>query len=130
MEFHLGRLIDHVGQMAFVRLSINYSAEDGETVEEIGSLCNELGLEYSLDERNDWLMRAFHREPEGATHLLVIVSPATVKSLWVPFQLGRAEEHGISILPYLTYSALDLPQFLQGRSCIHGIEALRTRLRP
>lgn len=113
-----------------MKLSIHYSTEDRQAAQEISSLCDELGLEYSLSERNDWLMRAFHGDPEGATHLLVVVSPVSMKSLWVPFQLGRAEERGLAVLPYLSYPLEQKPpQFLRGRSWVRGIDDLRARLR-
>ena len=112
-----------------VKLSISYSQEDRETALRIGSMCDELRIDHVLDERNDWLMHALRQRPEGSTHLLVIVSPANEKSWWLPFQLGRATEHGITIVPYQARLTQGLPSFLRDSSRVVGLESLGGHVR-
>jgi hypothetical protein len=45
--------------------------------------------------------------------LIVILSPGSLKSQWVPFEVGQATALGKKVLPYLTHPALEVPLFLK-----------------
>ena len=111
-----------------MRLSINYSLHDEYAVRGITSLCDDLGLEYSLEERDDWLTHALRPASEDSTHMLFVISPATTASWWLPFQLGRAAERRMDVLPYLTESVSVPPSFLEAGEWVCGHQDLRSRL--
>ncbi len=111
-----------------MKLSINYELQDEDVVRGITSLCDEIGVEYSLEERDDWLMHALRPASEDSTHMLFVISPATTKSWWLPFQLGRAAERRMDVLPYLTEPARVLPSFLAASGSVCGDQDLKTRL--
>ena len=73
-----------------MKLSINYELPDEDAVRGITSLCDELGLEYTLEESDDWLTHALRPASEDSIHMLLVISPVTTTSGWLPFQLGRA----------------------------------------
>ena len=111
-----------------MKLSINYELQDEDVVRGITSLCDEIGVEYSLEERDDWLMHALRPASEDSTHMLFVISPATTKSWWLPFQLGRAAERRMDVLPYLTEPPRVLPSFLEASALVSGDQGLRSRL--
>ncbi len=111
-----------------MKLSINYELQDEDAVRGITALCDELELKYSLEERDDWLTHALRPASEDSTHMLLVISPATTTSWWLPFQLGRAAERRMNILPYLTESASVLPSFLEAGGLVCGHQDLKSRL--
>ena len=111
-----------------MKLSINYELRDEDVVRGITSFCDKLGLEYSLEERNDWLMHGLHPASEDSTPMLLVISPHTTTSWWLPFQLGRAADRGMGILPYVTESASRLPSYLETGRLVCGHQELLSRL--
>ncbi len=113
-----------------MKLSINYELQDEDAVRGITSLCHDLGIEYSLEERDDWLTHALRPMSEDSTHMLLVISAAATMSWWLPFQLGRAAERRMQILPYLTESVSILPTYLEAGGLICGQQDLKSRLGP
>jgi len=111
-----------------LKLCISYSWEDEQVAREIASLCGELGVEYALDGRNDWLMHGLHDGPEGSTHQLVVVSRANARSWWLPFQLGRAADRGVETFAYLTEPDREPPAFLREKPLVRGLDSLKAML--
>jgi len=101
-----------------VKLFISYSHQDKATAAAITKSCVTAGMPYFQDEKDvmwgDSISAAVARGLSDSTHLLVIVSPATVKSWWVPFEIGRAVERHMTILPYLTHPSLELQRHALG----------------
>ena len=97
-------------------------------VPDITAVCDELGLEYVLEERNDWLTHALRPQSEDSTHVLFVVSPVTSASWWLPFQIGRAVERRVDIVSYVCGSTNDLPKYLEAGDTVRGLEDLKSRL--
>lgn len=53
-----------------------------------------------------------HSELETATHLILLLSPQSIKSQWVAYEASYAQHHRIPIVIYLTESSLTIPTFL------------------
>ena len=98
-------------------------------VSAITAVCRELGLEYVLEERNDWMTQAVRPQSEDSTHVLFVVSPVTTASWWLPFQMGRAVERRVGIISYVPGSTNGLPRYLEAGEIIRGHEDLKSRLR-
>lgn len=62
----------------------------------------------------------------GCTHILVLLSPvpATLKSHWVPFELGQAKARGVTILPYLQHPDLDVPSYIRNMLYVARLDEL------
>ena len=58
--------------------------------------------------------------------LIVILSPASLKSQWVPFEIGYATALGKRILPYMTHPSLDIPSYLQRLHHISNLQDIRS----
>jgi len=95
---------------------ISYNHSNKEFVDNLSKVIDELGLDYFLDEKSvNWgddinieIERAFSK----ATHLIVVISPGSLKSQWVSYEVGLARATKLTILPLLTDPSLDLPYFL------------------
>ena len=111
-----------------MKLSINFDEQDGSAVPSITAVCHELGLEYVLEERNDWLTHALRPQCEDSTHILFVVSPVTTVSWWLPFQIGRAVERRVGIVSYVWGSTNNLPRYLEAGDTVRGLEDLKSRL--
>ncbi len=78
------------------------------------------GVDYFLDRKDvEWGTDIPRRIADGLAQcdsLLVVVSPASLKSQWVPYEVGQATALGKTILPFLVHPSLDLPGYLQNYS--------------
>ena len=111
-----------------MKLCVSYSWEDQEIAGKVAYVCEEIGVDYTLDGRNDWLMHGLHPGPDDATHHVFIVSPTNERSWWLPFQLGRTRDSGVAVLVYLHESVSSAPSFVQGDVCVSGIQEFRSHL--
>ena len=111
-----------------MKLSINFDEQDSSAVPKITAICDELGLEYVLEERNDWLTHAVRPQTEDSTHVLFMVSQATTVSWWLPFQIGRAVERRAGIVSYVWGSTDNLPKYLEAGDTVRSLEDLKSRL--
>ncbi len=77
----------------------------------ITSRFDDLHIPYFLDEKNISLGESVQDRVSGGismcSHLLVIVSPGSHKSPWVPYEIGIAQGLGLTIIPFLTHPSED-----------------------
>ncbi len=108
------RLRTHFGRRVF----ISYSRVDQEIASALSALLKSLAIDHFLDQKNiDWGSDITHEVKAGlrdCSHLLLVVSPASLKSSWVAYEIGQAAALGKVILPYLTHPSLELPSFISG----------------
>lgn len=112
---------------------VSYSHEDAETAHKVGEECERLRIDHFLDRKDvnwgDSIIDSVSNGLNGCTHLLLILSPASLKSDWVFYEIGRATERGMPILPFLTHKAIDLPLFLKNTEHVDGLERLKNNLK-
>jgi len=98
------------------RLFISYAHEDSELADHIAAICKGLGVRCFLDHKDiTWGKSIGKAVSDGlidSTHVLVIISPASLKSGWVPYEVGYASGTRKRVLPLLTHPSLDLPGYL------------------
>jgi hypothetical protein len=100
---------------------ISYSHQDRDFVL---AFCADIGhyVSYFLDEKElRWgisIGRSVTDALSGATSVLPILSPASLKSGWVPFEIGYARGRGRQVLPLLTHPGLDVPSYLGDIKCL------------
>ena len=115
------------------KLFISYAHEDSRMADQIERLCQEIGIQCFLDRKDiHWgesITKAVGNGLDEATHVVLIVSPASLKSMWVPFEIGFAFGTGKQVLPVLTHPSLDLPGYLGDPAHKTGIEDLEESLR-
>ena len=96
---------------------ISYSAVDKKTATKLARALNEHNIDYYLDRKDMiWggdVTRQVSAALRRCTHVLVVISPASLKSNWVPYEVGYAQALRKTILPFLMHPSIDLPGYLQ-----------------
>ncbi len=96
---------------------ISYSSIDEQMATSLAKTLEEHNVGYFLDHKHMiWggdVTQQVSAAIRRCTHLLVIISPASLKSDWVPFEVGYAQALRKTILPFLMHPSLDLPEYLR-----------------
>lgn len=115
------------------RVFISYSSVDQEQADRLAEICNEIGITYFLDRKDvkwgDDVGEEIAKGVTASTDMIVIISPASLKSQWVPYEIGQASGQGKPILPYLTHPSLSLPSYLQKLHYTSDLQAVRDYLK-
>jgi len=97
---------------------ISYSHVDMMFVQGLTNKLDEIGIEYFLDEKDiNWgadITKTITGALKSCSSVLLIISPASLKSGWVPFEIGQATALNKTVLPLLTHPSLEVPGYLQG----------------
>jgi len=116
---------------------ISHQSEDTQACETIAEYLIGLGVDIYFDKYEKTLQQlTSNQDPAGvtkhiqegidfSTHMICVVSPTTVKSYWVPFEVG----YGYSriILGVLTLKGIEdamLPEYLKTTKVIRGTRSL------
>ena len=107
---------------------ISYAHEDSALVDEVSQRLSAAGLEVFRDTKNiPWggqVSADVQKALEQAGGVVVVVSPASVKSQWVPYEIGYATALRKPVLPFLTHPSIDLPAYLADRRHISKLEEI------
>ncbi len=100
-----------------MKVFISYSSVDEPLAKEIELALETAGVSAFRDKKDiDWGDDILERVAKGLTDcsaVIVIVSPASLKSQWVPFEVGHAMALGKKVLPFLAHPSIDVPDFLR-----------------
>jgi len=95
---------------------ISYSHQDKETVNELIEVMRDLGLKFFLDEKDvswgDTITHQVRDALNGCSAVVVVLSIHSLRSGWVPFEVGHAMGAEKRILPFLVEPDLPLPGYL------------------
>ncbi|MBP3944560.1 toll/interleukin-1 receptor domain-containing protein [Sphingobacteriaceae bacterium WQ 2009] len=131
---------------------LSHKREDKDACKVISSYLKNAGIDYYLDIEDNSLQSASNsNDPiritesikegiKNSTHMLVVISEKTYKSLWVPFEVGyghasileqdklNAESNKLklSVLTLRDISEVNLPDYLQVAYIIKGTKSLNT----
>lgn len=105
---------------------ISYSAEDREIADRIAAILDERGVPYFLDVKDiHWgesITAEVRKGLHQSTHIIVVLSPASLNSAWVPYEIGHAIGTQKQVLPFVTYKSLDLPGYISGLRHISSLD--------
>ena len=105
---------------------ISYSHTDSDTADEIVAALDNLGIQSFRDVKNiEWGQPISTKVREGlqsASALIVIVSPGSLQSQWVAYEVGYGTGTNKRVLPYLTHTSLDMPGFMSDLSYVKSID--------
>lgn len=108
------------------RVFISYAHQDERFVDELKEILSELGVECYLHmlefEPGSSLTREVINNIKESAAFLVVLSPASIKSQWVCFEVGVAKGEGMTVLPLLFHPSIDVPDFLGGTSHLVGLK--------
>ena len=95
---------------------ISYSHIDTEVADEITNYLESFKIPFFRDVKNiewgDSISDEVQSALDKSDTVLVIISPASLKSQWVPYELGYCTALKCRILPFLTHPSLDLPNYI------------------
>ncbi len=115
-----------------MKLFISYAREDSDAVTNIGRILDDLGIEYFLDVKDlnwgDNILSEIHGGLRNCSHLILVLSPASIKSQWAAYETGNATGHGKVVLPFLTHPSIEIPGFLRHLHYESKLEELRSFL--
>lgn len=118
---------------------ISYQRNDEDYAKEISDYVLEKKIDVYFDLAHEDLRIARQEDnPMGVTtairqgllkcsHMLVIVSPGTLESPWVPFEIGYAYDRkgeDLKVLRHKGIDKTDLPQYLKVKEVLNGTLAL------
>jgi hypothetical protein len=116
------------GQAVF----ISYSSVDQRVAEAVAAVLDRTRVPYFLHKKDiDWGSHVTARVQEGLADcaaVIVIISPASLKSHWVPFEVGHAMGTGKLVLPFLVHPSLDLPGYLADLHYATDLQQVETYL--
>lgn len=99
-------------------------------------IMNQADIDVYLDIHDDELQRAVDREDSAeitaliergianSSHAMCLISEETIKSWWVPYELGYAKKSGKEISSLKLKGSFELPDFLKVGALIHGTKSL------
>ena len=107
---------------------ISYASTDSVLADSVAQTLNRIGIDYFMDKQdinwgdgiNDKIKNGLAR----ATHVIILVSHASVRSGWVSYEVGYAIGRGKTILPLLVHPSTKIPEFMNGLHCKSDVEAI------
>ena len=86
-----------------MRVFISYATQDRDIATSIAGILDDLGIECFLDVKDlnwgDNVLASIQAGLNSSTHLVLLLSPASEKSQWVPYETGYAAARGKYVLP-------------------------------
>lgn len=108
---------------------VSYSHVDTDVADALTATLSEHDVQYFRDVKNiEWgtsINSEVREALDDAVAILVIISPASLKSQWVPYELGYASALKKRILPFLTHPSLDVPDFIREFSYYTDLEQVK-----
>jgi TIR domain len=115
------------------KVFISYSHFDSKIAQKLSKSLSEMGVDCFLDRKNiKWGDPITKRVKDGlraCSALIVILSPGSLESQWVPFEVGQATALGKTVLPFLTHPAVRVPLFLRDLNHKSDLKDVRTYFR-
>jgi hypothetical protein len=108
---------------------ISYSHADSGLVDSLAAVLEELDVEYFRDVKDIRLGEPITAKViEALTRcrtLLVVVSPTSLESHWVPYEIGGASALRKVIVPFLTDRLIDVPTYIRDLNYATTLEQIR-----
>ena len=119
---------------------LSHVREDKPFAIAVGEYIKKAGYDIYLDIEDEELQRAvdtgnaakitacIEKGIECSTHLMSIVSEKTVKSWWVPYEIGFSKKSGKGLSTLTHKNTTTIPEYLQIVTLIRGIRGLNAYL--
>src|SRR5690349_17790254 len=95
------------------KVLISYSQADSEIADEIVRTLLKQKIEITRDIRDvNWgesVELTLDKGSDEISTVLVVISPASLKSQWMPYEIGFVRGKEKAVVPYITDIALELP---------------------
>lgn len=109
---------------------ISYSHKNSDVAGQIAAILSECDISYFEYERDiGWgkiITTEVRENLKEAKAIIPILSPASLKSQWVMFEIGLAVGAEKEVLPFLTDPDLEIPDFIRDLRCTSSLEEVRS----
>jgi hypothetical protein len=99
------------------RVFLSYSHADVEFARTLSKMLGDIHVDCFLDEKDiligDQIKLAVHAGLRSCTEMIVVISPASIKSMWVAFEIGQAIALEKGILPIVIDPAMEPSGFFR-----------------
>ena len=103
------------------KVLISYSLVDSEVADELVRTLLKQNLDIVRNVRDkSWgesVELKVDKSFDMVSELLVIVSPVSLNSQWLPYEIGLASGKGKKVIPFITDPSLELPPDISGLAC-------------
>jgi SAM-dependent methyltransferase len=111
------------------QIFISYSRNDEHEAKKITNVLDELKIDYFKDVKDIEWGKSVQNEVTVALSdchaVLVVISPGSVKSQWVPYEIGYAMALKKRILPYLTHESITIPGYISNLNYTTSLDTVR-----
>lgn len=112
------------------RVFISYSHTDAGFVEKIAGILSDLNIQYFRGIKNiNWgeaIPSRVNEELRKSIAILVVISPGSLRSQWVPYEIGQASALGKRVLPFLTHPSIEAPLYIRHLNFVTSLEEVRS----
>lgn len=107
---------------------LSYAREDAMYADEVAGVLDRLNVKYFRDIKDiEWgkdVEQEVGRALMDAIAVLVVISSASLKSQWVPYEIGYAKALRKRILPYLPDKTVNPPDFIARLNCVSDLKQI------
>lgn len=111
-----------------MKFFISYNHSDQKIANALSSVFEAKGVDHFLDEKSiqpgDNIINEIPEKLNNSSHVIVIISPGSLKSVWVPFELGIAKANNLIVIPFLSHPEIDVPPYIAGLKYITELQEL------
>jgi hypothetical protein len=116
------------------KVLISYSQVDSEIADEIVRTLLKQNVEIIRDVRDvSWGESVELKVDKGFDEIsavLVVISPASLKSQWMPYEIGFVTGRGKTVIPYITDPSLEIPADIKGLKSLTEISQVMEYFSP
>jgi hypothetical protein len=114
------------------RVFISYANEDASWAKRLAKVLDDLRIPYFLDAKDiDWgaeIPESVRKGIASSGAVIVVLSPASLNSQWVAFEIGQATALKRRVLPFLTHPSLQVPSFMRNLKFKSDLREIRKYL--
>jgi hypothetical protein len=111
------------------KVLISYSQVDSEIADAIVRALLKQSVEIIRDVRDvSWGESVELKVGKGfdeITTVLVVISPASLKSQWMPYEIGFVTGKGKAVIPFITNPSLEIPADIKGLKSLTHISQIQ-----
>ena len=103
---------------------ISYSHKDKRFADDLARRLDTARIQYFLDTQSiapgEAIDDKVHEALNHASHMVVLISPGSEESEWVPYEMGYANAKKATVIPYLLHEGMRVPSFIAKYKYLNG----------
>jgi len=107
---------------------ISYSHDDAKFARRFAARLEKARIAYFMDVKmsfGEQIPARVNKEVARASHMIVLISPGSARSAWVPYEIGYGKAREITIIPYLLHPSMNAPLFIMNEKYMNEEDEAR-----